>query len=164
MASSTIETNRKIRKRAKLHLFSVAVGVVTILLALDILGIGDNIRFYSKWLECGREPLVTENGYKGPSHYLKASEARSPLRGPLPYFCTPLDAELAGYSASPDSYYFPYLAQQSFEIRSQRKSLSEMSEELDKTSTRQFTTATIIFIVGGVTTAILYYKSRKIKV
>lgn len=93
------------------HKYAVIIAVILILLAFDLSPFGGNIRFYSKWVECGQKPVATRgSGYMnaGAIHYIEPS----PLPGfhpTLGYFCTPLEAERAGYSANPDTYSFPHL-------------------------------------------------------
>lgn len=75
-------------------------------LVLDV-AVAHNIRFYAKWIECGQKPVTVSATYKGPRYYEEASALPVLLRPTS--FCTPLEAERAGYSASPTQYEFPHL-------------------------------------------------------
>lgn len=85
--------------------------VLGILLSYDFSPLGGNIRFYSNWAQCGQKPVATlGSGYMnaGARHYIEAPNF-SLHRPSIEYFCTPLEAEKAGYSATDDRYYFPQL-------------------------------------------------------
>ncbi len=96
----------------KVHAISITVIVaVAILIVFELSPFGGNIRFYAKWIECGQIPVATKgSGYlnAGAAHYYESS----PWPGSHPtieYFCTRLEAELAGYSANPNTYDFPHI-------------------------------------------------------
>lgn len=97
-------------ERHKAHLISVAIIlVVAALIVFELSPFGGNIRFYAKWIECGKRPVATAgSGYLngGAIHYYNASSWPG-MHPTIEYFCTPLEAELAGYSANPNSYEFP---------------------------------------------------------
>lgn len=163
MASSTTETSRKIRKRAKLYLWSVAVGVATFFLAVDLSGIGGNIEFYGKWIECGQKPVVTRYGFKSPNYY-QDTQTLAVVRLPHgAYFCSPLQAEAAGVSANEEDYVFPHLQRLPQEDRDKAINKAESSSS-EYESINYFQVAVIVFVIGGLITGFLYYKSRKIKV
>ena len=42
--------------------FLVTLGIVWLI--TDLIGIGGNIRFYAKWIECGRKPVVSAYVFK----------------------------------------------------------------------------------------------------
>lgn len=113
MASST-KSGRQQRPEHKINKKYI-VGVVVVLffawLIFDLSGFGDNIRFYRKWVECGIKPVSTKgSGFMnaGAKHYYE-SPAIEPMRASIDYFCTPIEAERAGYSANPKRYEFPHL-------------------------------------------------------
>ena len=91
---------------------SVAIGIfLALLLVFDLSPFGGNIRFYMKWAECGQKPVGTRGSglmNTGAIHYVEPSTF-SISRPYSDYFCTPLEAEQAGFSANPDYYEFPHL-------------------------------------------------------
>lgn len=98
------------KKKVLLRIFLVVIIGVFVLI-YDLFGFGGNIRFYSKWLECGEKPVTTqESGFMNAyvPHYLEASTV-SLVRLEGDYYCTALEAERAGYSASEHSYQYPNL-------------------------------------------------------
>lgn len=107
---STANTQRS--KSAKRRNIVIGVAVLLALLILfDLSPFGGNVRFYTSWIACGQKPVATAGSglmNTGASHYYSPSS----LPGTHPtieYFCTPLEAEQAGYSASPHQYDFPHL-------------------------------------------------------
>ena len=97
----------------------VAVGIaLIILLFLDLSPLGGNIAFYTKWVECGSKPVSTKMGggiaSAGVPNYTDAPNFGF-LRSLTPYFCSPEEAERAGYSANSDKYEFPHLPQGEFQ-------------------------------------------------
>ena len=97
-----------LRKHKKLVIVSV---IIIGFLAFDLSGLGGNIRFYAKWVECGNKPLASGMIIEGRvPHYEQAPNFNS-VRFSPDYFCTPLEAEQAGYSANPDTYEFPHIKQ-----------------------------------------------------
>ena len=92
------------------QLLNVILIILSLLFVYD-LAVGGNIRFYAKWIECGSKPVETMgSGYlnSGANHYVSRSPVVEVIRSDKLY-CTPLEAEEAGYSASPGYYYFPNL-------------------------------------------------------
>lgn len=90
----------------------VIIGVLlALVLAFDLTPFGGNIRFYAKWVECGQKPVGTRgSGFlnAGAVHYVEPPVLA--LGRPYDkYFCTPLEAEQAGYSANPHTYEFPHI-------------------------------------------------------
>lgn len=65
------------------------------------------MHFYAKWVECGRRPLEGVGGWAGVPHYYEGA-VFAPLRSKN-LFCTPLEAEQAGYSANEDRWDQPHL-------------------------------------------------------
>ncbi len=96
----------------KLSSLIVLIVLVTI---LDILTpYGGQLRFYAKWVECGGRPYATAGliwNTAGVSHYEPSPTFMIDRGGNNPYFCTPREAELAGFSASEHQYSFPNLSQ-----------------------------------------------------
>lgn len=80
--------------------------IICALILFDISPLGGNIRFYTKWVECKQKPLQTASA-PGIAWY-EESPFIGIARGSL-WFCTPLEAEQAGYSASPKYYTFPHI-------------------------------------------------------
>ncbi len=113
-----MSVSKKVKKdeQRKAHLIVTAVVIlVATLIVFELSPFGGNARFYAKWVECGRKPMAGGGelalgqeviSYKEPSAF-------QPLRFIQPeYFCTPLEAELAGYSANPNRYEFPNINSQ----------------------------------------------------
>lgn len=89
--------------------------IVTIIFSMSLFDIfspfGGNIRFYAKWHECGSKPVserVALSFGATPESY-EDSQTIAAYRMQARYFCTPLEAEKAGYSANPDRMEFPNL-------------------------------------------------------
>lgn len=101
-------------KRKKVVLFVAVLSLTTVIL-LDISPIGgNNIQYYTAWLRCGSKPYGTKGSgllNAGAAHYFETN-AYPEFRSSIEYFCTPLEAEKAGYSANPNSYEFPNLDKQ----------------------------------------------------
>lgn len=91
-----------------------ALALVVLWLIIDAIGVGGNIRFYAKWLECEQRPVVryVEFGSvgpsSGPSYYIEAPSVKLFRLSP-DQFCTPIEAERAGLSATKDTWSFPHL-------------------------------------------------------
>lgn len=104
-------SNKSITQQFTVRLLTfvaIFIGLFTVV-AYD-LWIGGNIQYYSKWIACGQKPVVTAALAGGGVNYYKETDAISFLRGAnKAYFCTPLEAEKAGYSANQDTYVFPHL-------------------------------------------------------
>lgn len=99
--------------RAKKILKYVSLGLLVLIifvtLAFDLL-FTHNMQLYAKWAQCGNKPYVTTRGFGViPYYYIPPShpETRVLTRGTHMY-CTPLEAEKAGYSSWPDSWYMPH--------------------------------------------------------
>lgn len=104
---------KKIKKSKQPRRRKVVVLVICIVVFVlfDLSPFGGNIRFYAKWIECGKKPVATAgSGYlnAGAIHYYEPNSYPG-LHTSIEYFCTPLEAEQAGYSANDESYYFPHL-------------------------------------------------------
>lgn len=100
--------NNKLKSK---KIISSFIGAVIILIILDLTPLGGNIYYYSKWASCGQRPLgVTGSAHiNGVDHYIKVPDFAL-LRFTAPYFCSPREAEMAGYSADPRVYDFPHLS------------------------------------------------------
>lgn len=113
----SVSKKAKKEEQRKAHLIvTAAVILAAVLVAFELSPFGGNVRFYAKWAECGSKPIAGGGelalGQEVISY--KESPAFQPLRFIQPeYFCTPLEAELAGYSANPNSYEFPNIDSQS---------------------------------------------------
>jgi hypothetical protein len=107
------QSGSKSKNLPKVHKKSIIF--VAILLSLFLLaefaGWSGQIQFYSKWVECGQKPLRAKGSgpmNAGAIHY----EDMPSFNVWIPagtYFCTPLEAEQAGYSADPTVYDFPHI-------------------------------------------------------
>lgn len=78
------------------------------LVLFDLSPFGGGIKFYSKWIECGKKPVKTA-GAPGIIWYEEPNSFDVVRSGYQTYYCSPLQAEQAGYSANSSSYVFPNL-------------------------------------------------------
>lgn len=89
------------------NIMLICLGILVVIFQLG------NIIFYVQWLGCGHKPyegstdLIVESAIQPP--WYKESKTFQLYRNTPPYFCTPLEAERAGYSASQNYYDFPHL-------------------------------------------------------
>ena len=97
---------KKRPSRAKLIAWAI---VAVLLVANDLFLFGGNIKFYAKWVECGQKPVSTGITFVGRVPNYITPPSIEFFRLQPKYFCTPLQAEQAGYSASPHQYEFKYL-------------------------------------------------------
>lgn len=164
MASSTTYTSKEKRKRAKLFLLSVAVGMLTLFLTIDLSGVGGNIRFYSKWIECGQKPVVTNPTprFAGSIFYYDEAPIIQLLRLSPIYYCTPLQAEVAGYSASDRDRTYPHVAAASQQAKDAAVTSKITDAAISRSVTNMLYLTGVVFVAGATTTAILYYKSRQL--
>lgn len=89
----------------------VVIVLISMFLFMEMVGWSGQIQFYSKWIECGQKPLRAKgSGYfnAGAVHYVETPAINLWMPAGK-YFCTPLEAEQAGYSANPDVYDFPHI-------------------------------------------------------
>lgn len=88
-------------------------GVFLVLILLDLTPLGGNIVATYNLVKCGgtayRTPAFAY-GAQVPS-YEKLEPRLSFFQGYPKYFCTPEQAERAGYSADPKKYEFPHLSE-----------------------------------------------------
>jgi hypothetical protein len=93
----------------------IALGSLIVLILLDLSPLGGNILTYVKWVQCGDRPLYARQGpgigMSGVPNYFPAPTFGF-MKGALPRYCTPREAELDGYSADPINYVFPHLSKQ----------------------------------------------------
>ena len=111
--NKTSKVKKDEQRRAHLIVTAVTI-MVAFLVAFELSPFGGNAPFYAKWIECGQKPVATAvSGYlnSGAVHYYEPSSFPG-LHPTIDYFCTPLEAELAGYSANPNTYEFPNINKQ----------------------------------------------------
>lgn len=84
----------------------IAIVVAIPLILFDLTPFGGNLRFYAKWLECGNRPVQVAS-WNGIAWY-EQSPIFSVPRTQV-WYCTPIEAERAGYSASQNNWDFPNL-------------------------------------------------------
>lgn len=90
------------RKRNQIVILAVIIAIVL----FDLSPFGGNIRFYLKWIECGSRPVQVAS-WAGVAWY-EESPLFSVPRTQV-WYCTPLEAEQAGYSANKHYRDFPHL-------------------------------------------------------
>ena len=103
---NTKQKNSNKSYKTKTIILLVLVGLFLI---YDLSGVGGNIRFYAKWVACGQKPVRQGIMMAGFTPYYEESPTFSILRLSTPLFCSPIDAEQAGYSANSEKYEFPHL-------------------------------------------------------
>ncbi len=88
-------------------------GSLTVLILLDLSPLGGNVATYAKWMQCGQRPVYARQGpgigIAGVPNYASAPTFGF-MKGFMPRYCTPREAELDGYSADSIKYEFPYLS------------------------------------------------------
>ena len=94
--------------QSKKHTLIGAV-IVMILGLYDLSGIGGNAHFSIKWMQCGERPVVGHGSglMNADKPYYSDSATVALMRLSPDYFCSPLEAERAGYSASRHQFDFP---------------------------------------------------------
>ncbi|PID33522.1 hypothetical protein CR969_00275 [Candidatus Saccharibacteria bacterium] len=106
------------KKHRNKVLATVFASILLIILVLDFVPVlGQRVfistaHMYYKWIECGRKPVVTFRPYGGFDYYAEPKSLihSSPtMSGSPDIFCTPLEAERAGYSASDVDLEIPHL-------------------------------------------------------
>lgn len=88
----------KITKKDKKTLGVIVVVILVCAILFDLSPFGGNLRFYAKWTECGRKPLEAMGGFGTGIPWYKEPSVYAPVRGQV-LFCTPGEAERAGYSS-----------------------------------------------------------------
>ena len=106
---ATEEPTKKTHKRKKwpFVVLAIIVGVVLI----DQTFIGGTTLFYRTWLTCGQRPVMAVGtGFMnaGVAHYVDTPDINI-FPGGQDYYCTPIEAERAGFSASDKKYEYPHL-------------------------------------------------------
>ncbi len=111
MTSRIKKINKKPSAKVSLLDARVAIAIIGIcaVLAFDLSGIGGNIRFYTKWIACGQKPVQKGLMFASNMNFYEESPVFTPIRLSPPLFCSPLEAEMSGYSASSDDYTYPHL-------------------------------------------------------
>ena len=94
------------KSKLKKTVITVLVLVIVVLL-LDQTLLGGNTKYYTKWASCGSQPVQIQS-LPGISWYEETDPSPSILRNTSLY-CTPIEAERAGYSASRNELSFPNL-------------------------------------------------------
>jgi len=110
MPSKNVKQSNREKVRRKKTIAIAMIAVIAMIL-IDLSPFGGNIRFYSKWIECGQKPVVgLGSGYwnAGVRHYEESSTFKLFLRNQT-WYCSPIEAERAGYSANEDYYRTPAL-------------------------------------------------------
>ena len=99
-------------KTSKWWISLIIIAVAGMVLSVDLYTpIGGNIRFYSKWAECGNRPYEGHILPIASRGYYVQSPAIGIFRDYVQhYYCTPHEAELDGLSASYERYEFPHLS------------------------------------------------------
>lgn len=96
--------------RAEKNYF-IVVGMLLLIVGVYDLCVADNTRFYTNWVRCGERPVGARSrglfGVGAP-HYIN-QPLLSGFRDVTDYYCTPLEAERAGYSANPEVFDYPHL-------------------------------------------------------
>lgn len=96
--------------RAEKNYFIVLGILLSVVVVYDFV-LPRNISFYAKWVSCGQRPVGSRGSglfNVGVPHYEKVELLRI-LHGHIDYYCTPLEAERAGYSANPEVFDYPHL-------------------------------------------------------
>jgi hypothetical protein len=107
----SIATRQNKQKQQMLRRGVITLVIILILFILfDISPFGGSLTFYHKWIECGRKPVKTQS-LPGRVWYEETQPLELVRSGYETYYCTPLEAEKAGYSSSSNSYDFPHLHQ-----------------------------------------------------
>ena len=95
-------------KNHKKIIYITTATVVLLALFYDVVLFGGNIQFYTKWIQCGNRPLQTESAPGYPLRWYTEGETFAVMRTKV-WYCTPLEAEQAGFSASRHAREFPHL-------------------------------------------------------
>ena len=82
--------------------------VVLLALFYDVVLFGGNIQFYAKWAQCRMRPVQAEGAPGSSVVWYEEGPTFSLVRSKK-WYCTPLEAEQAGFSASRHAREFPHL-------------------------------------------------------
>ncbi len=85
------------------------ISFTALIILVDQTPYGGQIEFYSKWGGCGTKPLREPAHFDSMRYYEESPNIDLFRLRPQAYFCTPLEAEEAGYSANKTEYIFPHL-------------------------------------------------------
>ncbi len=126
----------KLRQHGWLMPTIFAVFLVGLFLLFDLSGLGGNIRFYSKWIECGQKPvgIDLQGTVEGDVGYYGEPPTFKLIRLSPTYFCTAFDAEKHGYSAKRESYEFPVLEKAGALCRKPNEPKSETAAQFSQCS------------------------------
>ena len=96
--------------KSKHPLLTVVIALLIFIILLDLTPLGGNWKLYANWIRCGQKPVATNLEWEVAGSVPSYGEPPliDLLRG-SDYYCTPLEAEKAGYSASSMQYQFPAL-------------------------------------------------------
>lgn len=87
--------------------YLIPVIIVIVIALLDQTLLGGNTKYYIKWVQCGQQPVQIQS-MPGKAWYEDTIPYPITLRNTALY-CSPYDAERAGYSASENRRYYPNL-------------------------------------------------------
>ncbi|MGE5298455.1 MAG: hypothetical protein ACM3KF_00250 [Acidobacteriota bacterium] len=97
----------------KMKRILIMIAVVPLLLLIDLFSpFGGHLRFANEWARCGGRPYVRDGFPGGGVHFysLAPNIALGFGRNNVEkYYCTPIEAERDGLSASGDTWTFPHL-------------------------------------------------------
>ncbi len=97
---------KDVRKKEIVRLFGILFAAILI---VDLTPLGGNSIMYANAIRCGHLPLQSGATYTGQSPHYVSTAAFDVFRGYPKYFCSPEEAERAGFSASADDRIFPHL-------------------------------------------------------
>lgn len=95
-------------KKQKKLVYIITSLVLFFALFYDIVLFGGNLQFYAKWAQCGNRPIQTK---MAPGHsvpWYAKGEIFAVMRTKV-WYCSPIEAEKAGFSASPNQQEFSHL-------------------------------------------------------
>ena len=67
---------------------------------LDLSPVGGNYRMYGAWIQCGQKPVAAYNFMAGMFYEEPSLYSFIDIIQPTHYFCSPVEAEAAGYEPS----------------------------------------------------------------
>lgn len=110
------EKDKQIIKRITKHKKQILLSFIILLMATVLVDIspygGQNLQLDAKWIECGHKPYKSTS-FLNPTRTSYYTQFYSPVLlsswDAGERFCTPREAELAGYSANPNKPDFPHL-------------------------------------------------------
>ncbi len=111
------KSNIKKDRQASLRRIYWILGVLVSIIALALIDAhtplgGGQVKYYAKWIDCGRQPLRMSGLIGGNIEYYEKTPAFSLFRdNHIEYYCTPKEAEKAGNSVSPNYRAYPNLTQ-----------------------------------------------------